>query len=548
MPIKVFDSNIGQMREASSRVYSSYWRNTAAWVFSQGAWRRTYDPTDENLLSNSRMLNGTDVYSYVNGTNVGAAPPGWTYYANTSDGLNAAYAYYSSNLDEYSRKYTFYADGSRMFFQGRVFVRAGSTYNANMYVEDAAVSYGRHIARISVDNVPETQWGDYIQIVTDFPKMGDLTNRINCKFTVKKDCVIALNVGVGIDYNDSGYVTINKPMVSKTLAMIDYQPTAKDITYNAVYLMNSWFDYNQTIQATNGTHRLEGSMTIESQNANQYLMFISRNYNNTTDGVGIDTRANKLVVIQGGRVVAESQMIRELVKDQVVGLGIWFDISGGYISNVRLHMNGQLVALIEQRTLTMGTMNTLFGSPLFPTSGVIIEQFALYLNNKTYLFNLEEGSGPVVTSTHTVSVAQVAGEEGTDFVWWAILPMIAKQPDPVYEVHIGDTVDVTISAANWSTVEWRTIPGGAIQGADTETLTVPITADFDFERVYYAVYRTRFGAISTRSFRFFDLDGTNTAITYAVGENGSPVLTEGGKFLMVSEGSPMSDYPTPYPR
>lgn len=506
MPIKVSD-NVGVMRDASPRIFSGYWRNTAAWVFSDGAWRRTYDPSDENLLTNSRMMNGTDYYTYINGETVGYAPPGWTWFSNTPDGQSNAYAVYSANLDEYSRGYKMISNGSRLFMTSRVYARAGSTYEASVYIDEISVISGRRVASITIDGIPATEYSKYFVIDKDFERMGNINGRISSKVRVLKDCVLAFNIGIGVDANDTGYVRVNRPMLSKTSKLIDYQPTPKSVVYNAVYLVDSMISPVGGIQTTNGTYHMEFSGIIENANRGQYLVMVSRKGSTQTNEIAIDLTNHRLVTMVDGVVTNTTNLIRAIPSDQIVGIGMWFDIVGGYVKNIRLHINGQLVGLIESQTITLSRVDTFIGSGIHKTSGVIVEQFSFHVGDTSYCFNLEEGSGSTTKSSYSEITASFNGSEGTDFIWWAVIPMITLQPNPTYNATTGDTVTITTEATDWSTVEWRT-QHGPIAGAMSPVLTIQVTADFDYTQEFYAVYKTRFGSMSTNKAVIVDSNPT----------------------------------------
>lgn len=528
MPITVYDNN-GAPHKVAPKVYDGYWRNSVAWIYSGGAWRRTYDPSDENLITNSRMLNGSDYFTYSDGTVIGSTPPGWSAYSNTPVGGNS-YAIYSNNDAEYSRSYTFKAAQSRMFFQARVYVRQGETYNASAFVGAIDMQVGRKAFDIYADGIPGNKQPEYIQFITSFPTVPELTANmnVNCQFKALKDCIVQFNIGVGVDYNDSGDIQIDSPQITKSLVALPYQPTPLTVNYNAVLLDDSRFDFSRRIQMTQGTHHIESSVVVSPGHSDK-IMILSRYDDINTSGIGYDSVANTLFVMADNVVVASTPVIGTMPVDSVFGFGLWFDVSGGYIQNIRLHVNGRLVAKILGQQPVVSAFDSIFGSRHYNLANIRIEQFAMFFNNINYLFNLEEGSGNQSVGVSTASSLSITirGTENTNFRWVGkLLPVISSQPLSTYVGSIGSTTEISFGATGWDTIQWRT-QYGDIVGATSSVLTVSIPADYNYDLVYHAVLSNRFGKVKT---------STTTIIPYV----GFRMATETGEIIVTEDDNNIS--------
>ncbi|AAP04360.1 hypothetical protein Aeh1ORF207w [Aeromonas phage Aeh1] len=498
MPIRIAGQN-GELHYAAPKVYNGYWRNSVAWVYSGGAWRRTYDPTDENLLINSRLLNGTDYFIYADGRVIGFTPPGWSAYSNASQVGGNAYAYYSNREDEYSRAYTFKAANSRMFFQTRIYLRQGETYNASAFVHSINLQVGRKSFDIFVDGVASNKQSDYIQMINHFPTVPELkaNTRVQATFKALKDCLVQFNIGVGVDYNDSGEIQVSQPMVTKSSALLSYQPTPKDTNYNAIIMKDTYMKLNKTLPPIAGTNHLESSVQL-LDNASNRIMIIGYNNDISTSGIGVDISKNTLFVMAEDVITHEVQINQPIPKNQVFGAGIWFDVSGSYIKNIRLHANGELIARIPDTTSVVAATNFVFGSKQYPITGVIVEQFGMFVNGRNHIFNIEEGSGNI--SSETPSPDNLTVDFGTDetkYEWLgALLPKITVQPADEYIGTSGMSVELVSSGSNYDAIEWRT-QYGQIANSNTNNITVLVSDDYDYGLVYHAVYKNRFGSVET---------------------------------------------------
>lgn len=505
MPIKIYDDKLA-LHEAAPKVYGGYWRDAVAWVFSGGTWRRTYDPVDENLVTNSRMLNGSDYFTYIDGTVIGTPPPGWSAFSNAPSAGGNAYATYANSDLEYSRSYTFKAAQSRMFFQARIYVRQGETYNASAMIKRINLQVGRKSLDIYADGVPADRQSEYVQIITPFPTVPELVanTRAQCVFKALKDCLVQFNIGVGVDYNDSGDIQIQAPQVTKSSALLSYQATPRTVTYNAVLLDNSWMQFDHTLNLDQGTHHVESSVVM-ADDASDITMLLSRSDDLKTTGIGYSKSKHSMFVMSDGVIVAESEVVGSLPSNIVFGFGLWFDVSGGYVSNIRFHVNGKLVSRIKQVQPIVGSFDSIFGSKFYKTKGVTVEQFALYFNQTNYLFNLEEGSGNIsresVLGRLEPWFVTMAGIDDTDFRWIGkLLPQIITQPDPTYIGTMGANLNIPTTAAEWDKVQWRT-QYGPIEGATDPVLVVVIGRTYDYGLTYHAEYSNRFGTVQTNTTR-----------------------------------------------
>lgn len=498
MPIRIADQN-GVLHNAAPKIYNGYWRNAVAWVYSGGAWRRTYDPKDENLLINSRLLNGTDYFTYADGRVIGFTPPGWSAFSNAPQVGGNAYAFYSNREDEYSRAYTFKAATSRMFFRTRIYLKAGETYNASAFVHSINLQVGRKSFDIYVDGVSSDKQKEYIQFVTQFPTVPELKAgmRVQSTFKALKDCLVQFNIGVGVDYNDSGEIQVSQPMVTKSSVMLAYQPTPVDANYNAIIMKDTYMKLNKTLPPIAGTNHLESSVQL-LDDVSDRIMIIGYNNDISTSGIGVDIVKNTLFVMAENVITHEVPIITPIPKNQVFGAGIWYDVSGGYIRNIRLHANGDLIARIPDTTSVVAATNFVFGSKQYPIKGVIVEQFGMFVNGRNHIFNIEEGTGNISSETPSPDMLAVDfGSDDTKYEWLgALLPKITVQPDSEYIGTSGMTVELKSSGSNYDTIEWRT-QYGAIENSNSNNLSVIVSDTYDYSLVYQAVYKNRFGSVST---------------------------------------------------
>lgn len=526
MPIRISDGN-GVLHYAVPRIHNGYWRGAVAWVYSGGAWRRTYDPKDENLLVNSRLLNGTDYFTYADGTVIGTTPPGWSAYSNSGSVGGNAYAYYSNTTDEYSRRYTFKATSSRMFFQSRIYVKQGETYNASTFVHSIQSQVGRKSFDIYVDNVSSNKQNEYIEFIKVFPTVPELVanTRVECVFKALKDCLVQFNIGVGVDYNDSGEIQISSPQVTKSNIMLDYQPTPKDVNYNAIILKQSWMDLSVSFAPLLGTNHIESSVIV-GDDVNEKVMIIGNSTMTGTSGIGINTVNNTLFVMADNNIIVETPINVPIPHNKVFGAGLWYDVSGGYIKNIRLHANGVLIARITEVQPITGQVNFVFGSKQFPANDVIVEQFGLFVNSKNYTFNIEEGVGSVSSSAgdNAISVS-FGGVFGVNHTWLGeFLPKITVNPDSTYDATTGMVLTIPSDATNYDTVLWRNQYGS--MGITTKDLVVTVDEDYDYDLVYHAVYTNRFGSVSTTNTKIIKLLGNVFS-----GESGDVLVTEDDEFI-----------------
>ncbi|ADM79845.1 hypothetical protein phiAS5_ORF0002 [Aeromonas phage phiAS5] len=529
MPIRIADQN-GELHYAAPKIYNGYWRNAVAWVYSGGAWRRTYDPKDENLLINSRLLNGTDYFTYADGRVIGFTPPGWSAYSNAPQVGGNAYAYYSNREDEYSRSYTFKAASSRMFFQTRIYVRQGETYNASAFVHSINLQVGRKSFDIFVDGVPANKQSDYIQMLTQFPTVPDLkaNTRVQCVFRALKDCLVQFNIGVGVDYNDSGEIRISQPMISKSSTLLSYQPTPKDTNYNAIILKGTYMKLNKQLPPSAGTNHIESSVQL-LDNVSDKIMIVGHNNDISTSGIGVDIKKNTLFVMAENVITHEAAISYKIPLNQVFGAGIWYDVSGGYVKNIRLHANGELIARINETTSVVAATNFVFGSLQYPVDGLIVEQFGLFVNGKNHIFNVEEGDGNIsseVPSTEQLSVS--FGSDDTKYEWLgALLPKVTVNPNEEYIATSGMKVELVSSGSNYDTIEWRT-QYGSIANSNSNNIEITVADDYDYGLLYHAVYRNRFGSVSTTTTK---ISAFPTPKRLMSDENGNQMGTEDDKLI-----------------
>ena len=497
MATKMYDSS-GVVHDTIPQVFKSNWHKSVPWVYSKGAWHRAYDIGDENMLANSRMLNGSDIYFYSDGSVIGNTPPCYTIYNNSpSTGFNAFMIYFNQD-SEYSRGYMIRTIDSRVFFQTRLSIKAGNTYDASIWVKnnDTLLQHSGVLADIYVDGDNDPVITDYVTFSKRFednPQVGTERVRINSTFLAKRDCIIQFNYGIGVRYNTNGNFSFDSPQVTKSNISIGYQPTPHVITNESVILnSDSGFVYNGSIMTANKTHKVSGSVVLRQPTTS--FMVVSKMVNGVKTGIGLDLRDNTFFVVTPTGSRYSVGLKRPLVTDVSTEISVWFDVSNGFAQNIRLYVNGEVYARITTPYLSINTgLDTVFG---LNGGGSTVEQFEIFFDDNSYLFNISNnGTGKLVSSDGILTLNIVG-----DYTWWStVAPNITTQPNLLYNAIIGDTVNITAEAVRDTSVEWRNSRGDVV--GNTDTLSILVDEQLDGDIFYYAIFKNTYGQVITRSTR-----------------------------------------------
>ncbi|AFN39424.1 hypothetical protein F485_gp018 [Aeromonas phage CC2] len=486
----------GVVHDTIPSIYKNNWHRSVPWVFSNGAWHRAYDLGDENLLANSRMLNGTDIFCYSDGVVIGNVPPCYTVYNNSTNTGNNAFAISFNQDNENTKGYTFRTIDSRMFFQTRISLKAGKTYTASVMVKnnDLTLVHSGVLADIYMDNGEPID--NYLTFKTKFdnnPLIGEERTRIYSTFTAKKDCLIQFNFGVGVRYNTNGDFSFDSPMVTNTNILIDYQPTPHVLTNEAIILNgDAGFSTTGSLMVANKTHKVSGGLVIGDIATE--LVIASKNVGDISTGMGINLETNTFWVKTPDGVYHTKPLKRPLPRNNSIGVAVWFDVSNGFAQNIRLYVNGEVYARITDPYLSLDTgLNTVFG---LNSNNITIEQFEIYMDGNSHLFNISnQGNGKLV-STDGKLVLDIVG----DTIWWStVAPKITKQPQVIYNAQVGDTVVIESDCDRFSTVQWKTSRG--VEVGNSKNLEIEVTPTLDTSIFYYAIYKNSYGQVTTRSTR-----------------------------------------------
>ncbi|ADQ53104.1 conserved hypothetical protein [Aeromonas phage 65] len=494
MATKIYKEGVAH--DATPNIFHNNWHRSVPWVFSKGAWHRAYDIGEENLLSNSRMLNGSDIYMYANNTKIGHVPPCYTIYNNSFNTGNNAFAMYFNQDNENTRGYTFRAIDSRIFFQTRLSLKKDKVYTASVMVRnnDETLVHSGVLADIYMDNGEDSS--DYLTFTKKFddhPLVNNTRTSIYSTFTAKQDCVIQFNFGIGVRYNTNGNFSFDSPQVTTTNKVIDYHPTPQTITNESIIFNRAaGFVANQPLMVANRSHKISGGLIL-SDSADE-LTIASKDVGNVSTGIGIDLIKNEFWVKTPDGIYHRSKLKYNIPRSISIGISVWFDVNNGFANNIRLYVNGEVYARITEPYLSLDNgLNTVFGKN---GSGIRIEQFEIFLDDVSYLFNISNNGDNKLTSTNGKLELDIEG----DVTWWStVAPKITLQPNMVYIANIGDTVVIDVDAERYDSVEWHDSRGNIVR--NQKQLSIGITAETDLSIFYFASFINPYGTVSTRTTR-----------------------------------------------
>jgi len=282
---------------------------------------------------------------------------------------------------------------------------------------------------------------------------------------------------------------------------------------------NSWMTLNQSFSPLAGTNHIESSMII-GDTTNEILLIGNRT-SLYSSGIGVDLVNNKLFVLADNQKVSEFNLSTPLIRNQVFGLGLWYDVSGGYIKNIRLHANGALIAKIDPIQPVTGQVNFVFGTDQYPCIDLTVEQFGMFLNEKNYTFNIEEGSG----NTSAAMNNPLNVTFNNSFRWLGtLLPKITYQPAYEYIGDSGMVVTITTDGTDYDTIEWRNQYGSL--GINTNDLIITVDDNYDYTQTFYAVYKNRFGSVLTNTTKII-----KSTVNLMVNEDGRAIVTEDSELI-----------------
>lgn len=389
MTTKIYDVTRGSVIDVAPKIFhGGQLKPVSSWVYRDGLWRKSYDPREVNLIANSRMIGGTDMYAQ-DGVKIGYAPPTWTV-TNTAN--NNSSATFIHDDVEYSRKYKIETIENSIFMSTRISCVENQIYYASFLLDDISQLPDDHYAKLFVENVSNALQSLYIEIIEPFERIGE-TNRVGCQFLIKQNCVLKFSIGVGIDYVDTGSFTFSEPQINRNPFLVNYAPTPVYIDYNAVDFDGGFVSHDDIIRSGNGYSWIDFSLQLHKH---QTLVLVSRWEDSIYSGIQIDTINNKLQFVKNNEIVKQEDLAKSISIDQLMRLSLQIVVSSDYISEVTVLINNEIVVRSSELMLGMtNSFNRVIGNENVLCE-LILEQFNLHINDITRTFNVEEGEGNII--------------------------------------------------------------------------------------------------------------------------------------------------------
>lgn len=474
-----------------------FWIPANTWVFTDGLWRRTYDPGFVNLINNSRMLNGTDIM--VNQGKVkGISPIDWTL---GSFPTGNGYSYGSATQEEQVTSYRFVSEQSRHYYVSRIQVQAGSDYVASAYIDEITIKNNLKVLQV----VGETA---SIQLDVDFPASKDIKKGlVSVKFKARTSGLIQFKIGAGVDNYGDADVTISRPQVTRSIDVIEWQPTPIVAPFYGVRLLNSYFSSENVITTTTGEYTFDATLRIDN-NITDAVMLFGRNEDAGYSGVGITS--THFCVFRNGVIDKQTVLSKPLPVDQLIGIKVIWKKTGNYINDIRFYLNGELISRIDT-TLYSGNINCMFGSEYTRTRNITVQSISTNLG-RLYAFNIDEAEGNILWDRNKQIKLIIAGDSMIDFVWIedssppVIITDVTEQ-----SAEVGDQIRFFADAVFYKSVQWYK-DDIAIPGATGVELKITVTDES--YGVYHAVFTNEFAVTDTSRVRLKHPDDlTDTLVT-----------------------------------
>lgn len=492
-----------------------YWTPMSSWVFANGLWRRTFDPGFVNLINNSRLLNGTDI-SVTQGKIVGLAPVDWT--LGTFPTGNG-YSYGRATQQEQVIGYRFVSEQSRHYYVSRVQVEAGQDYIASAYIDEIVIKNNLKVLQV----VGETA---SISIDVDFPASRDIQKGIVwVKFTARTSGLVQFKIGAGVDNYGDADVSISRPQITRSMSVIDWQPTPIVAPFYGVRLLNSYFKTEEVVVTTNGDYSFDSTLRVENEISNPIRLF---GRNDASGFSGVAFSGTHLYVYRSGSVDRSSSFSKSIPINQLIGLKVIWKKTSNYINDVRFYLNGELIGRIDS-TLYSGNVDSMFGSEFGKTDNITVQSLSANLG-RVLAFNIDEAEGNILWDRNKLIKLIIDGDPMVDFIWVedSSPPIIITEASEQV-ADIGDEVRFFADAVFYSSVQWYK-DNIIIPGATNVELKF-IVKEEDYG-VYHATFKNEFAVVDTSRVRLKrPNDETETLVTEdlisVVTENEKIITTEG---------------------
>lgn len=506
----------GQHRDVLPLIYKETdWVQCIPWVFSDGMWRRTYDPGFVNLVTNSRLINGTDV-SVSQGKVSGVTPIGW---ALGSMSVGAGYSASSFTDEEQVKSIRFVSEQSRHYYITRVSVEEGNTYTASAMIEQLGIKNSRKVLAVYEETAS-------IEIDVDFDISKNMKlGRNEIQFYARTSGIVQFRIGAGVDGQGDGDVTISRPQITKSFMDIPWQPTPIIAPYYGVTLLGSFIDTKEILSYSDGEYSFDMTIRVE-QDFNRAIMLFGRNESAGFSGVGFDER--NMFVYRSGVRDRSAALSKPIPVKRLIGLKVIWHKTGNYVSDIRFYLNGELIGRIPT-TLYSGNIDCLFGYLNNRTTNLTIQSFSLKLR-ELHAFNVDEGEGNKLFDRNTGQDVGIYGTELVDFAWIQDMSPPIILTDTFDQVaDLGSQVRFYADATFYLNAQWYK-NDSILVGATGPELTIDSVKESDYAE-YYCVFQNEFGSVKTsiarlkspsdRSERMATEDGQ-----YITTEDGIIILTE----------------------
>lgn len=457
------------------------WEQCTPWVFGEGSWRRTFDPGFVNLISNSRLLNGSDI-TVTQGKVTGLPPIYWTLGTMSA---GSSYSYGNNTSHEQVKSYRFVSEASRHYYVARIHVQAGYEYSIGAFVEAIKIKSDRKVLAV----VGETA---SIKIDVDFPSAKEMTpGRYDIQFTATTSGTVQFRIGACVDQMGDMDVIISQPQVTRGFSSIEWQPTPIVPPFYGIRLMNSYFYPENTIITKDGEYFMDMTVRVEDDFVRP-LMLLGRNESSGFSGIGVTQ--SELIVFRNGLRDKVSSLSKEIPQDKLVGLKVFWKKSSSYVSDIRLYLNGELISRIDS-SLYSGNIDSLFGYSNSLSRDITVQAFNL-CTDKMLSFNVDEGSGNKIHDRNGQASLTIAGVENRDFLWIeAMSPPIITNDLFQQSAEIGARVRLFADAVFWTTAQWYK-DGKIIPNATETEYIIEAVAESDYG-TYHCVFKNEFAETST---------------------------------------------------
>lgn len=487
------------------------WITCIPWIFSKGLWRRLYDPGFVNIITNSRLINGTDV-SVTQGKVSGVTPVGWTLSTITA---GSSYSISNFTQEEQVKNIRFVSEQSRHFYVTRFQVEAGETYTASANIERINVKNPRKSLQVLGETAS-------IEIDVDFlPTSQMQLGRNSIHFTARTSGIVQFRMGACVDASGDADIIISRPQVTRSFMNMEWQPTPIVPPFYGVNLINSYMS-SKLITYSDGEYNIDATIKLES-NRDRPNMLFGRDEQSGFSGIAFDE--DKMYLYSSGRREKEVTFSKSIPLKRLVGIKVIWKKSGNYVSDVRFYLNSELIGRI-QSTMYSGNIDSLFGYQGNKTTNLTVQSFSMQLDSM-YMFNLDEGEGFVIKDRQGHSLT-LYGNEFIDFVWVrdSSVPIIITDATD-QSAEIGEYARFFADATFYISAQWFK-DGNPIPNATSSEYFIQSVSESDYG-TYQCVFQNEYGKESTSLVR---LKSTTDKSMRLLTERNDILTTEDGTIIL----------------